>query len=231
MTDGNGNAANPDAGGYPIRVLLVDDDALVRSGLSMILSDNDRIQVVAEASDGDEAVNQVLAHHPDVVMMDIRMPRVDGLSATRSIRALANAPEVLVLTTFDLDDYVFRALEAGASGFLLKDTPPLDLIAAVETIAGGDAMLSPRVTRTLIGHFAGDGGSRREAARQRLDGITGRENEVLIEVARGHSNADIGRSLFMSEATVKSHMSRVMQKVGIENRVQAAIIAHDAGLV
>lgn len=219
--------ASPDVS--PIRVMLVDDDAMVRSGLSMILGSSPRLRVVAEAGDGDEAVNAVLAHRPDVVMMDIRMPQVDGLAATRTIRGFDKAPEVVVLTTFDFDDYVFRALEAGASGFLLKDTPPADLVSAVETIAGGGALLSPRVTRSLIGHFAG--GPRRDAARTRLHDVTRRETDVLIEVARGYSNADIGRTLFMSEATVKTHMSRVMAKIGAENRVQAAILAHDAGLV
>ncbi len=214
------------------RVLIVDDEPLVRTGLRMILSAAEDLNVVAEAQDGVDAVTAVLAHRPDIVMMDVRMPRLDGLAATRQVLALAPAPKVIVLTTFDLDDYVFRALEAGASGFLLKDTPPRDLVRAVQVVASGEAMLSPSVTRRLIGHFAGVGASSRQrAARERLRALTARESEVLLAVASGQSNADVGRELFMSEATVKTHVSRVLTKVGATNRVQAAILAHDAGLL
>jgi DNA-binding NarL/FixJ family response regulator len=214
------------------RILIVDDEPLVRTGLRMILSAAEDLDVVGEAQDGVDAVTAVLAHRPDVVMMDVRMPRLDGLAATRQVLALAPAPKVIVLTTFDLDDYVFRALEAGASGFLLKDTPPRDLVRAVQVVASGEAMLSPSVTRRLIGHFAGLGASsRQQAARERLQALTARESEVLLAVASGQSNADVGRELFMSEATVKTHVSRVLTKVGATNRVQAAILAHDAGLL
>jgi DNA-binding NarL/FixJ family response regulator len=216
----------------PIRVLLVDDDPLVRAGLNMILSSADDLEVVGEAGDGAEAGAAVRAHRPDVVLMDIRMPGTDGLTATATITALKDPPKVVVLTTFGVDDYVFRALEAGAAGFLLKDTPPRDLIAAVRAVAGGDAMLSPSVTRTLIGRFATSGESgRRSAALARLEPLTEREREVLVAVGRGLSNAEIGRELYLSEATVKTHVSRLLLKLGCANRVQVAIIAHDAGLL
>jgi DNA-binding NarL/FixJ family response regulator len=213
------------------RVLIVDDEALVRAGLRMILSTADDLEVVGEAEDGADAVDAVRAHHPDVVLMDIRMPRLDGLAATREVLALPAAPQVIVLTTFDLDDYVFRALEAGASGFLLKDTPPRDLVRAVQVVAAGEAMLSPTVTRRLISQFSGAGVSRQRAARERLQVLTDRERDVLLGVAGGHSNAEVGRRLFMSEATVKAHMSRVLAKLDASNRVQVAILAHDAGLL
>ncbi|HEX2857189.1 MAG TPA: response regulator transcription factor [Propionibacteriaceae bacterium] len=213
------------------RVLIVDDEALVRAGLRMILSAADDLDVVAEAEDGADAVDAVRAHRPDVVLMDIRMPRLDGLRATHQVLALDPAPRVVVLTTFDLDDYVFRALEAGASGFLLKDTPPRDLVRAVQVVAAGDAMLSPTVTRRLIGHFSESGSSSRQrSALERLGALTAREREVLVAVARGLSNAEVGRELFMSEATVKAHVSRLLTKLQATNRVQVAIIAHDAGL-
>ncbi len=215
-----------------LRVLLVDDDPLVRAGLSMILSSDPAIEVVGEAADGSQAVDAVHAARPDVVLMDIRMPKVDGLAATGRISALETAPKVLVLTTFDLDDYVFRALEAGASGFLLKDTPPRELVAAVKVVAAGDAMLSPGVTRTLIGHYATEGAQgRRQRALARLQVLTDREREVLVAVGSGLSNAEIGRTLFLSEATVKAHVSRVLLKLQATNRVQVAILAHDAGLL
>jgi DNA-binding NarL/FixJ family response regulator len=215
-----------------IRVLLVDDDPLVRAGLRMILSSADDVDVVGEAGDGAEAVEVVRAHRPDVVLMDIRMPGTDGLAGTASVTALPDPPRVVVLTTFNLDDYVFRALEAGAAGFLLKDTPPRDLINAVRVVAAGDAMLSPSVTRTLIGHVANSGESgRRAAAQARLESLTDREREVLVAVGQGLSNAEIGRRLFLSEATVKTHVSRLLLKLDCANRVQVAILAHDAGLL
>jgi DNA-binding NarL/FixJ family response regulator len=214
------------------RLLIVDDEALVRAGLKMILESADDLEVVAEAEDGADAAAMVRSHQPDVVLMDIRMPRLDGLAATREVQALPDPPKVLVLTTFDLDDYVFRALQAGASGFLLKDTPPRELVQAVRVIAAGDAMLSPTVTRRLIGHFAADlRTDRQRVARDRLTALTEREREVLAVVARGRSNADIGRELFMSEATVKAHVSRVLVKLDATNRVQVAILAHNAGLL
>jgi DNA-binding NarL/FixJ family response regulator len=214
------------------RLLIVDDEALVRAGLKMILESADDLEVVAEAEDGADAAEMVRKHRPDVVLMDIRMPRLDGLAATREVQALPDPPKVVVLTTFDLDDYVFRALQAGASGFLLKDTPPRELVQAVRVVAAGDAMLSPTVTRRLIGHFAADSRTdRQRVARQRLTTLTDREREVLAAVARGLSNADIGKELFMSEATVKAHVSRVLVKLDATNRVQVAILAHDAGLL
>ena len=220
------------AGAGPVRVLLVDDDALVRAGLRMILGSADDLAVVGEASDGDEAVAAVRRARPDVVLMDVRMPRLDGLAATAAVTALPDPPRVLVLTTFDLDEHVFGALRAGASGFLLKDTPPRELIEAVRVVAAGEAMLSPTATRRLIGHFAASGtDDRRDRARARLTGLTAREHEVLVALGRGLSNADAGRELFMSEATVKAHVSRLLAKLGATNRVQVAIVAHDAGLV
>jgi DNA-binding NarL/FixJ family response regulator len=214
------------------RVLIVDDEALVRAGLRLILSSADDLEVVGEADDGADAVEAVQRHRPDVVLMDIRMPRVDGLTATRSLVALDRAPRVVVLTTFDLDDYVFRALEAGASGFLLKDTPPRELVNAVRVVAAGEAMLSPTVTSRLIEHFtAGGAAARQRTARDRLSTLTARENDVLLALARGLSNAEIGRELFMSEATVKAHVSRLLAKLDAANRVQVAILAHDAGLL
>jgi DNA-binding NarL/FixJ family response regulator len=214
------------------RILLVDDDALVRAGLRMIIESADDLEVVAEATDGSEAVPAVQAHRPDVVMMDVRMPRMNGLDATAAVRALPDPPQVIVLTTFDLDDYVFAALQAGAAGFLLKDTPPRELLAGVRVVAAGEAMLSPGVTRTLIEHFATDPRAERtRAARQRISGLTERETEVFLAVGRGLSNADIGREMFLSEATVKTHVSRLLDKLDAGNRVQLAILAHDAGLL
>jgi DNA-binding NarL/FixJ family response regulator len=198
----------------------------------MILESAGDLQVVGEATDGSQVTAAVQRHRPDVVLMDIRMPTMDGLAATAALQAMAEPPRVIVLTTFDLDDFVFRALQAGAAGFLLKDTPPLELIAAVRVVAAGDGMLSPGVTRRLIGHFAADPRvDRRRQALERLAGLTDREREVLVQVGQGLSNADIGRSLFMSEATVKAHVSRVLVKLGVANRVQVAILAHDAGLL
>ncbi|MEO5901994.1 MAG: response regulator transcription factor [Ilumatobacteraceae bacterium] len=214
------------------RVLIVDDEALVRAGLRMILESADDIDVVGEADDGADAVDAVHRCRPDVVLMDIRMPRLDGLAATVAVRVLADAPAVVILTTFDLDDHVFRALQAGAAGFLLKDTPPLELINAVRVVAAGESMLSPSVTRRLIAHFADDAApGKRQIARSRLAGLTPREMEVLVEVGRGGSNADVGAVLFMSEATVKAHVSRLLVKLALANRVQLAILVHDAGLL
>jgi DNA-binding NarL/FixJ family response regulator len=213
------------------RVLIVDDEALVRAGLRMILESADDLEIVGEIDDGADAVSAVTTLRPDVVLMDIRMPRLDGLAATTAVRALDAAPAVLVLTTFDLDDYVFRALQAGAAGFLLKDTPPRELVEAVRVVAAGESMLSPTVTRRLISHFADDPrAERRRQALERIAVLTDRETEVFVEVGRGSSNADIGTALFMSEATVKSHVSKLLMKLGVANRVQVAILAHDAGL-
>ena len=215
----------------PIRVLIADDDALVRSALSMMLSGTDDIRVVAEVADGSEVAAAVDAYKPDLVLMDIRMPRMDGLAATELLRARADAPAVIVLTTFDADDQVLRALRAGAGGFLLKDTPPVKILEAVRLVAAGEAMLSPTVTRQLLEHLA-DGGAdaRRASAADLLDRLTDREREVAIAVAQGKSNAEIAGELYMSVATVKAHVSRVLTKLELNNRVQIALLAHDAGL-
>jgi DNA-binding NarL/FixJ family response regulator len=215
-----------------ISVLLVDDEALVRAGLRMILETADDLTVIGDADDGRAAIDAVQRQRPDVVLMDIRMPRLDGLAAMAAIRAREHPPPVVVLTTFDTDDYVFKALEAGATGFLLKDTPPQDLLRAVRLAAAGDSMLSPAVTRQVIKRFtAEDRGQRRRDALARLDALTDREREVLVEIGRGHANADIAKHLYMSEATVKSHVSHLFDKLSATNRVQLAIAAFRAGLV
>ena len=214
-----------------IRVLIVDDDALVRAGLSMMLAGTDDIRVVAEASDGSEVASAVDAYRPDVVLMDIRMPGVDGLAATERLRGREDAPQIIVLTTFDADDHVLRALRAGAAGFLLKDTPPPEIMRAIRLVAAGEAMLSPAVTRRLIEHVADDGlGARRARARELLDRLTDREREVAIAIGQGKSNADIAAELYMSVATVKAHVSRLLVKLEVGNRVQIALLAHDAGV-
>jgi DNA-binding NarL/FixJ family response regulator len=215
-----------------IRVLLIDDDPLVRAGLRMILSSAEDLAVVGEAGDGAQAVQAVREHRPDVVLMDIRMPEMDGISATQRLRELPQPPQVIVLTTFHLDEYVLRALRAGASGFLLKDTPPTDIVHAVRLVAAGEAMLSPAVTRTLLTHL-GDSAvnDRRAAAAARLATLTDRERQVAVAVAAGGSNADIAAQLYLSEATVKAYVSRLLTKLGAANRVQIAILVHDAGLV
>jgi DNA-binding NarL/FixJ family response regulator len=197
----------------------------------MMLSGTDDIRVVAEVADGSEVAAAVDAYKPDLVLMDIRMPRMDGLAATELLRARDDAPAVIVLTTFDADDQVLRALRAGAGGFLLKDTPPVKILEAVRLVAAGEAMLSPTVTRQLLEHFA-DGGAdaRRASAAGLLDRLTDREREVAIAVAQGKSNAEIAGELYMSVATVKAHVSRVLTKLELNNRVQIALLAHDAGL-
>ena len=214
----------------PVRVLIVDDDALVRAGLSMILSGAAGIDVVGEAPDGADVPAAVAAHRPDVVLMDIRKPRVDGLAATEMLRRRPEAPEVIVLTTFDADEYVLRALRAGASGFLLKDTPPAEIRQAVHKVAGGEATLSPTVTRQLIAHVAGPQPVRSDARRM-LDRLSERERDVALALGRGRSNAEISAELFMSVATVKAHVSRLLVKLELNNRVQVALLVHDAGLV
>ena len=214
-----------------IRVLIVDDDALVRAGLSMMLAGSDDIRVVAEASDGAQVPSAVDAYAPDVVLMDIRMPGMDGLAATEELRRRGSAPQIIVLTTFDADDHVLRALRAGAAGFLLKDTPPPEILRAIRLVAAGEAMLSPAVTRRLIEHVADDGlGARRSRASELLDRLTDREREVAIAIGQGKSNAEIAAELFMSVATVKAHVSRLLQKLDLDNRVQIALLAHDAGV-
>jgi DNA-binding NarL/FixJ family response regulator len=210
--------------------VLVDDEQLVRSGLRMILESAGDIEVVGEAGDGGGAVEQVRLHRPEVVLMDIRMPAMDGLAATRELTALPDPPRIIILTTFELDEYVHTALENGAVGFLLKDTPPRDLIQAVHTVAEGNAMLAPSVTRRLIAEFAARNSTQAVAARTQLEALTDREREVAVAIAQGLSNAEIAKLLFMSEATVKAHVSHVLAKLNLTNRVQAAMLVHDAGL-
>jgi len=210
--------------------VLVDDEQLVRSGLRMILESAGDIEVVGEAGDGGGAVDQVRLHRPEVVLMDIRMPAMDGLAATRELTALPDPPRIIILTTFELDEYVPTALENGAVGFLLKDTPPRDLIQAVHTVAEGNAMLAPSVTRRLIAEFAARNSTQALAARTQLEALTDREREVAVAIAQGLSNAEIAKLLFMSEATVKAHVSHVLAKLNLTNRVQAAMLVHDAGL-
>jgi DNA-binding NarL/FixJ family response regulator len=210
--------------------VLVDDEQLVRSGLRMILESAGDIEVVGEAGDGGGAVDQVRLHRPEVVLMDIRMPAMDGLAATRELTALPDPPRIIILTTFELDEYVHTALENGAVGFLLKDTPPRDLIQAVHTVAEGNAMLAPSVTRRLVAEFAARNSTQAVAARTQLEALTDREREVAVAIAQGLSNAEIAKLLFMSEATVKAHVSHVLAKLNLTNRVQAAMLVHDAGL-
>lgn len=212
------------------RVGLIDDDSLVRAGLAMILGADPGIEVVGEGKDGSEAVTLVHRHRPDVLLMDVRMPQMDGIAATKAVVALAEAPKIIMLTTFDMDEYVFQALEAGASGFLLKDTPPQDLARAVHVVAGGEAMLAPTVTKRMLSHFSEANPGSRQDRHPGLDQLTERETEVLGAVGGGLSNAQIGMRLFMSEATVKAHVSKIFSKLDCTNRVQIAIIAHEAGL-
>ena len=215
----------------PIRLAIVDDDPLVRAGLRILMGGSPDIEVVAEAGDGVEALTVADAHWPDVILMDIRMPRLDGLIATQRIRCRPSPPQVIVLTTFDADEYVLEALRGGASGFLLKDTPPRDIIAAVRTVAAGAAILSPTVIRQLIDHVADPlAGPRRARARARLATLTDREHEVALALGRGLSNAEIGAALGMSVPTAKGHVSRLLAKLGLNNRVQVALLVHDAEL-
>jgi DNA-binding NarL/FixJ family response regulator len=214
----------------PIRVLLVDDDALVRSGLRMMLAGAEQLEVVGEAEDGRAVLPAVDLHHPDVVLMDIRMPRLDGIAATRLLRTQPRPPAVLVLTTFDADELVIRALQAGAAGFLLKDAAPTDLVGAIESVHAGEGTLSPAIARRLIALVAGDQGeaTRRDQARQRLASLTPREYQVATAVGQGLSNADIAGQLHMSQATVKAHVSRLLVKLNADNRVQIALLVQRA---
>ncbi|MER5789677.1 response regulator transcription factor [Streptomyces sp. NPDC001980] len=215
-----------------IRLLLVDDDPLVRAGLALMMGGAGDIEIVGEGADGDEVEALVDRTHPDVVLMDIRMPSVDGLTATERLRARADAPQVVVLTTFHADEHVLHALRAGAAGFVLKDTPPAEIVAAVRRVAAGDPVLSPAVTRQLMAHAAGTRADTRQArARDRLAALNDREREVAVAVGRGLANAEIATGLFMSVATVKTHVSRILAKLGLNNRVQIALLAYDAGLL
>jgi DNA-binding NarL/FixJ family response regulator len=211
-----------------IRVLIADDQALMRTGFRMILDAQDDIEVVGEALDGADSIRQFEKLDPDVVVMDIRMPTMDGIEATRRLSALERPARVLILTTFDLDEYVYEALRAGASGFLLKDRPPEELVAAVRVIAAGEALLAPSVTRRLIEEFARRAPVAKPAE---LDQLTEREREVLVLMARGLSNAEIAKALFVAETTVKTHVGRVLHKLGLRDRAQAVVLAYESGLV
>jgi DNA-binding NarL/FixJ family response regulator len=210
-----------------IRVLVADDQSMVRAGFRMLLSGEADIEVVAEASNGIEAVEKAARFRPTVVLMDIRMPELDGLAATRRILADDDAARILILTTFDLDEYVYEALAAGASGFVLKDEPPEQLLAAIRTVAAGDALLSPTVTKRVIAQFARIS---RPAPPKEFDDLTARERDVLRLIAGGHSNAEIGRELFISDTTVKTHVTHILQKLGLRDRVQLVVLAYQTGL-
>jgi DNA-binding NarL/FixJ family response regulator len=211
-----------------VRVLLVDDDDLMRAGLRAVLSSDDTIEAVGEASDGREAVRRVIELRPDVVLMDVRMPDLDGIAATREVLSVAPDSKVVILTTFEDDEYVFGALNVGASGFLLKRTRPEELIAAIHTIAAGDSLLSPSVTRRVIDRMAGQ--ALLKPTGERLEVLTSREREVLELVARGLSNSEIATELVIEESTVKTHVRRVLMKLGARDRVQAVIVAYESGL-
>jgi DNA-binding NarL/FixJ family response regulator len=210
-----------------VRVLVADDQSMVRAGFRMLLSQEPDIEVVAEASDGRDAIEKASRYRPTVVLMDIRMPELDGLEATRRIIAADPAARILILTTFDLDEYVYEALRAGASGFVLKDDPPEQLLAAIRTVAAGDALLSPAITRRVIQQFTRVG---RPAPPPALQELTERELDVLRLVARGLSNAEIGRELYIGETTVKTHVTHILQKLGLRDRVQAVVFVHELRL-
>jgi DNA-binding NarL/FixJ family response regulator len=212
------------------RVLLVDDDALVRAGLLMMLDGADGIAVVGEAADGDQVQAAVSTCLPDVVLMDLRMPRVNGIDATAQVRSRPGPPEVIVLTTFDTDDNVLRALRAGASGFLLKDSPPAQIAAAIRQVAAGEPILSPKITRRLMDRAATEVGAR-DRARGALSVLSPREHEVVLAIARGATNAGIAGELYMSVPTVKAHISHILTKLGLGNRTQIALLAHDGDLI
>ncbi|MFD7237112.1 response regulator [Streptomyces syringium] len=218
-----------------IKVIIVDDQAMVRAGFAALLAAQSDIDVVGDAPDGRQGVEVSRRTHPDVVLMDVRMPEMDGLEAARRLldppTGVTHRPKVLMLTTFDVDDYVYEALRAGASGFLLKDAPPADLISAVRVVAAGEALLAPSVTRRLIADFAKQRPAPRKNPALRLGGLTPRETEVLELIARGLSNQEIASSLILAEQTVKTHIGRVLAKLGLRDRAQAVIYAYESGLV
>ena len=213
-----------------IRVMVADDQGMVRSGFSVLLNAQPDIEVIAEAVNGQEAISQAAALHPDVILMDVRMPVLNGIEATALLGRLSAPPAVIVLTTFDLDDYVYEALRAGASGFLLKDASATELANAVRLVAAGDALLAPGVTRRLIAEFARMGAPR-TPTRKQIDGLTERESEVLALVARGMSNAEIADHLVVAEQTIKTHVGRILMKLGLRDRTQAVVLAYESGLV
>ncbi|WP_405939610.1 response regulator transcription factor [Streptomyces sp. NBC_00726] len=219
----------------PVRLLIIDDDPLVRAGLKLMLGGADDIDIVGEGADGSEATALVDRLRPDVVLMDIRMPVMDGLTATEALRARPGAPEIVVLTTFHADEQVLRAIRAGAAGFVLKDTPPARIVESVRRVAAGDPVLSPAVTRQLMARAAGSGQGERvdraARARERIALLADREREVAVAVGRGRSNAEIAATLYLSVATVKTQVSRILARFGFNNRVQIALLVHDAGLL
>lgn len=214
----------------PVRVLIVDDDPLVRAGLVMMLGGTDQVEVAGEANDGSEVLGAVDRHRPDVVLLDLRMPKVDGLEAMALLRTQPSPPRILVLTTFDSDDQVLRALRAGAAGFLVKDTPPADIVRAIELVAAGESMLSPTVTRRLIERLAGeaDSDAQQQRAVERLRSLSERDREIAREIGAGKPNAAIAEELHLSVATIKSHVSSMLSELGFENRVQIALMVQDA---
>lgn len=220
----------------PIRVALVDDQQLVRAGFALVINSQPDMEVVIEAGDGAQALRLLGSHPVDVVLMDIRMPTMDGLAATAALTEPASAgdgeaPKIIILTTFDLDEYVLRAIKAGASGFLLKDTPPEDMLAAIRTVHHGEAVIAPSSTKRLIGHLASVLPDAERTPPAVLDALTEREREVLVLMARGRSNTEIAGDLFVAEATVKTHVGRVLAKLGARDRVQAVVVAYETGLV
>jgi len=226
---GPGNGREPGRSGAPIRVLLVDDQMLVRAGFRMVIDSQPDLTVVGEAGDGLAAVQAVPRLVPDLVVMDVRMPVLDGIEATRRITALPGAPKVVVLTTFDLDEHALQAIRAGASGFLLKDTEPEEMLRALRTVFAGDAVIAPSTTRRLLDRLAPL--AAHPQAAELVDALTDREREVLVEMARGRSNAEIAGCLVVAEGTVKTHVGRILAKLGARDRVQAVVTAYDAGLV
>jgi DNA-binding NarL/FixJ family response regulator len=214
-----------------IRVLIVDDDALVRAGLSMMLAGDERLTVVGGVADGAEVVGAVNAHRPDVVLMDIRMPRVDGLAATELLRARRDPPEIIIMTTFDTDEHILRAMRAGAAGFLLKHTPPPEIVRAIHQVAAGEPMLSPSVLRRMMSYVAHSGiDPRRDRARAALERLSDGERAVAVLIGQGKANSEIARELVVSVATVKAYVSRLLAKLELNNRVQVALLVHDAAL-
>jgi DNA-binding NarL/FixJ family response regulator len=225
---------DPQAGGAPVTVILVDDQPLLRKGFRMVLEEEPGIDVVGEASDGAVALSLARRHHPDVVVMDVRMPRMDGIEATQAILAAEPRTRILILTTFDLDEYAFGALRLGASGFILKDILPSEFVRAIRSVADGDAVIAPSVTRRLLDTFAHqipDPQRPAEAANPELSQLTAREREILTELAGGFSNAEIAERLFVAETTVKTHLGRILTKLGLRDRVQAVVYAYETGLV
>ena len=215
----------------PLKVFLVDDQQLVRAGFRMVIDSQPDMEVVGEAGNGDEAVHSLAVTAADVVLMDVRMPVLDGVAATRRLRQRDDAPKVVVLTTFDLDEYAFAAIKAGASGFLLKDAPPPTLLDAIRSVHSGDAVVAPSTTRRLLERFATHLPDDAAPAAARWDDLTEREHEIVTEVARGRSNAEIAAALFVTEATVKTHVGRILAKVGLRDRVQLVVLAYETGLV